>query len=132
MDVGRPARLSHHGLEEADVSAGIAFASFPASMFIAAHPDYVRFVRIVPTGPESIDLVAEWLLPIEAPEPSSEALEAILGLAMTVMRQDGEVCELNQAGLRSQKHVEGVLVAQEYELWHFHEWLRDRLSCHES
>ena len=116
------------GLSNEETSAGIVFASFAASMYIAAHPDYVRTVRIVPTGPESIELVVEWLLPEGQENPNSEALESILGLAQAVLRQDAEVCELNQRGLTSRKHVAGVLVAQEYELWHFHEWVRDRLK----
>ena len=116
------------GPTDDEIAAGVVFASFTASMFIVAHPDYVRTVRIVPTGPESIDLVAEWLLPVDSSRVAPEQLESILGLARTVMRQDAEVCELNQRGLRSRRHVNGVLVAQEYGLWELHEWVRHRLA----
>ncbi|MDX1517343.1 MAG: aromatic ring-hydroxylating dioxygenase subunit alpha [Woeseiaceae bacterium] len=115
-----------------EIAAGVAFASFTASMFIVAHPDYVRTVRIVPTGPESIDLVAEWLLPADGTTATAEQLESILGLARTVMRQDAEVCELNQRGLHSRRHENGVLVAQEYGVWELHEWVRDRLAGYPS
>ena len=96
-------------------------------MFIAAHPDYVRTVRIVPTGPESIDLVVDWLLPVDA-DASEEEIATILELPLRVIQEDAAVCELNQAGLRSRRHASGVLVAQEYELWDFHQWLRGRLA----
>lgn len=115
------------GLEESDIAAGVVFASFTASMYIVAHPDYVRSVRIIPTGPESIELVAEWLLPGDT-NADAEAIAAILELPRKVIQQDGEVCELNQQGLRSRRHSAGVLVAQEYELWNFHQWLRKRLA----
>jgi Rieske 2Fe-2S family protein len=116
------------GPTDDEVAAGVAFASFTASMFIVAHPDYVRTVRIVPTGAESIDLVVEWLLPQDQRDIAPDALESILGLARTVMRQDAEVCELNQRGLRSRRHDSGVLVAQEQSLWEFHQWIRSRLA----
>jgi Rieske 2Fe-2S family protein len=116
------------GPTEDERAAGVTFASFTASMFIVAHPDYVRTVRVVPTGPESTDLVAEWLLPAEQADISAEVLEPILAFPKTVMQQDAEVCELNQRGLRSRRHVQGVLVGQEGSLWEFHEWLRQRLG----
>ena len=99
-------------------------------MYLVAHPDYVRTVRIVPTGPESIDLVVDWLLPDTVEIASAKELEPILGLPMKVIQQDSEVCELNQRGLRSHKHKEGVLVAQEYALLDFHEWVRERLATY--
>jgi len=116
------------GPDADEAAAGATFASFTASMFIVAHRDYVRTVRIIPTGAESIDLVADWLLPSESGGIPGDEIESILGLARTVMQQDAEICELNQLGLKSRRHVEGVLVAQEHALWEFHEWIRARLS----
>jgi len=116
------------GPTEHELAAGVAFASFTAGMFIVAHPDYVRSVRIVPTGPESIDLVVDWLLPPEAANASAADLAPIFGLAGKVMQQDRDICELNQRGLHSLPHAAGVLVAQEHTLWRFHEWLRQRLA----
>jgi len=52
----------------------------------------------------------------------------ILELARAVIRQDGEVCEINQRGLRSRRFSGGILVGQEYDLWTFHEWLRSRVT----
>ena len=36
---------------QATARSGVVFASFTASLFIVAHPDYVRSVRILPRGP---------------------------------------------------------------------------------
>jgi len=116
------------GPTEEDREKGVMFASITGSMFVVAHPDYVRSVRIVPTGPESIDLVVDWLLPKDFKNASKKQIEEIVGLARIVVKQDSEVCELNQAGLRSNRHTAGMLVAQEFELWHFHEWIRKRLA----
>ena len=38
------------------------------------------------------------------------------------------MCELNQKGLRSLRHNHGTLVEQEYELYDFHNWLRNKLG----
>lgn len=112
--------------EERD--GGLVFMSVTASFYIVAHPDYVRNVRIVPKGPESTDLIVEWLLPAIAGDTDSDTIEQIKALPMLVIEQDGVACELNQQGLRTRPFDRGILVPQEYELWQFHEWLRGRLG----
>jgi Rieske 2Fe-2S family protein len=97
-------------------------------MYVVAHPDYVRSVRVVPTGPESIDLVVDWMLPKHYEVENSKQLAALVALAKTVVAQDGDVCELNQKGLHSNRHQAGILVAQEFALWGFHEWVRNRVG----
>ena len=116
------------GVGERYREAGMAFASFTASMFVVGHPDYVRSVRISPRGPEDLELTIDWLLPPAVIESYGEHLEQTLALGRLVVEQDGAVCELNQRGLRSRGHRHGVLMPQEYEVWAFHEWLRQRLQ----
>ena len=41
------------GPDAEDRALGVVFASFTASLFVVAHPDYVRSVRILPRGPET-------------------------------------------------------------------------------
>jgi Rieske 2Fe-2S family protein len=125
---GRLAFPAFEGLTEDEVAGGVTFASFTASMFIAAHPDYVRSVRLFPTGPETVTLVVDWFLHESLGQPDDQSLAPILDFPRTVVQEDAEVCELNQRGLRSRRHEQGVLVGQEEELWRFHEWLRDRLG----
>jgi Rieske 2Fe-2S family protein len=56
-------------------------------------------------------------------------IERLYALGRLVVAQDGRVCELNQRGLKSRRHREGVLMPQEHALKEFHDWLRDRLSA---
>ena len=46
----------------------------------------------------------------------------------TVSEQDRRACELNQRGIRSRAHRQGVLVRQEYWVHAFQSWVRDRLA----
>ena len=116
------------GPSEAERALGVAFASFTASLFVVAHPDYVRSVRIAPRGPERVELTVDWLLPPGTAEKHAGEIEKMLELGRLVVAQDGRACELNQQGLRSRRHREGVLMPQEESLHEFHEWLRARLG----
>ena len=116
------------GPSEADRALGVVFASFTASLFVVAHPDYVRSVRIAPRGPESVELTVDWLLPPGVAERHADALGHLYELGRRVVAQDGRVCELNQQGLRSRRFGQGVLMPQEESLQAFHEWLRLRLA----
>ena len=121
------------GLTPHEIELGVMFSSVTGSMYVVGHPEYVRSVRIVPTGPESIELVVDWLLPnASASNADDAAIASIVELVRLVVQQDGEVCELNQRGLHSIRHDAGVLVPQEFELWRFHEWLRGKLALAET
>ena len=116
------------GLSDEDIKEGMVYASFTASMFVVGHPDYVRSVRIYPTGPETTRLVVDWYLMPGIREEYSDEIEHMLELGRLVVKQDAALSDLNQLGLRSKAHKQGVLIPQEYELWDFHEWLRSRLD----
>jgi Rieske 2Fe-2S family protein len=119
------------GPSDADRDLGAVFASFTANLFVVAHPDYVRSVRIAARGPEQVELTVDWLLPPGVAEQHADELDKMITLGKLVVAQDGRVCELNQQGLRSRRHQEGVLMPQEAALYEFHEWLRARLAAHE-
>jgi Rieske 2Fe-2S family protein len=116
------------GPSEAERALGAVFASFTASLFVVAHPDYVRSVRIAPRGPECVELTVDWLLPPRVAEAHPGELERMFELGRLIVAQDGRVCELNQQGLKSRRHEAGVLMPQEGALHEFHEWLRSRLA----
>jgi Rieske 2Fe-2S family protein len=99
-------------------------------MFVVGHPDYVRSVRMLPKGPESVELTVDWFLPAGGREPQAGQLEHMLKLGRLVIEQDARACELNQQGLKSIRHRHGVLVPQEYAVHEFHQWLRRR--CQET
>ena len=125
---GETALPTIDGPTDREIERGVIFSTVSGSMYVVGHPDYVRCVRIIPTGPESIEIVVDWLLPKDFEVNNTDALESIYELARLVVKQDSEVCELNQLGLHSRSHQQGMLVPQEYELWHFHEWLREKLE----
>lgn len=116
------------GPNETERARGMTFASFTGSMFVVAHPDYVRSVRIYPKGPEETELIVDWLLPRGTREEHPDQVDSMLALGRLVIEQDSRACELNQQGLRSRRHEHGVLVPQEYVVWEFHNWLRQRLG----
>ena len=116
------------GLSDEELNTIVTFASFTGSMYIAAHRDYVRTVRLLPRGPENVDLIIDWLLSAEQANRTEEELRSIIDFPAQVIAEDGEMCELNQKGLRSLRHNHGTLVEQEYELYDFHNWLRKKLD----
>ena len=116
------------GPDAGDRALGVVFASFTASLFVVAHPDYVRSVRILPRGPEAIELTVDWLLPPGVADRYPAELENMYSMGRLLIAQDGRVCELNQQGLRSRRHRQGVLMPQEHGLLEFHDWLRSRLG----
>jgi Rieske 2Fe-2S family protein len=116
------------GPDAATRALGMAFASFTASMFLVGHPDYVRSVRLLPRGPESVELTVDWLLPRSTAEAHADRLDRLFELGRLVIAQDATACERNQRGLRSARHRQGVLVPQEESVWAFHRWLHERLG----
>ena len=98
------------GLTEEEVTVGYKYLMALPSVFIVGHPDYVRLVSLYPLGPERLQLTAEWLFLAETLSNPAFDLKNVTDFATLVMQQDGEVCELNQHGLRSIRHKQGVLV----------------------
>ena len=125
---GRSTLPPIEGPSDDDRALGVVFASFTASLYVVAHPDYVRSVRIAPKGPERTELTVDWLLPPGVAATHAAAIAPMLELGRTVIAQDARVCELNQQGLKCRRHERGVLAPQEQPLWQFHEWLRSRLE----
>jgi len=110
--------------------AGMTFVTLLPSMFIVAHVDYVRAVRMRPLGPEQTELTIDWLLLPEVASSPEFDLERLVALGRLVVAQDGRVCEINQRGLRCRAHLAGVLVAQEHGVYELHRWVRERLAAH--
>ena len=64
----------------------------------------------------------------EALENPALDLPELASFAEQVMREDGEVCEINHKGLRSSADDHGVLMQEEYEVFAFQEWIRRELG----
>ena len=104
------------------------FATFLSSMFVVGHPQYARSVRVMPLGPEQTRITISWLLLPDTLESHPHEVENIVSLARLVVEQDGRACELNQKGLHSNRHKEGVLVPQEDGVAWVHDWIRKMLG----
>ena len=116
------------GLSVEDIEQGMVYVSITASMFVVGHPDYVRSVRIYPTGAETTDLIVDWYLMPGTKEKHADKIEHMLELGRLVVEQDGALCELNQKGQKSRAHKHGVIVPQEYGVLDFHEWIKTCLN----
>jgi Rieske 2Fe-2S family protein len=98
------------------------------TMFIVAHVDYVRAVSLKPLGPEKTELKAEWLFAAETLAQPDFDLGNVVDFATLVMSQDGAACEMNQRGLKSPKFTQGVLMPQEFDVYRFQSWIRNRMN----
>ena len=116
------------GLTEEERDRGQTYATNKPNFFLIAHIDYVRVIRLMPLGPESIEISMEWLFHAAALERDDFDLEHATALGEIVSAQDRSACELNQRGLRSRAHQQGVLVRQEYGVFAFQNWVRERLA----
>ena len=86
------------GLTDQERDDGLIFMDIIGAFYLVAHADYVRTVRLVPKGPESTDLVIDWMLPANLGDVCADTIERIKALPMLVIEQDGAACELNQQG----------------------------------
>ena len=125
---GKALETTFEGLTRAERQRGHTYAVALPSLFVVGHVDYVRSVQITPLGSEKMRIDAEWLLTPEALEDSALDLPGLAGFAEQVMREDGEICEINQRGLRSAADAHGVLMQEEYEVFAFQEWIRRELG----
>ncbi|MEM7114224.1 MAG: aromatic ring-hydroxylating dioxygenase subunit alpha [Chloroflexota bacterium] len=103
---GRP----FHNLTEEEKRIGYKYLVGLPNWFIAAHPDYIRLVSLFPTSAETMQLKAEWLFPQDTLDHPNFDLTNVVNFGKLVLEQDGAVCELNQRGLRSQQHKQGLLL----------------------
>ncbi len=116
------------GLTEREQRAGATFGVFPPSGYVVTHVDYARLVHMLPTGPERTRLEVSWLVPLKTVEHPGFSVEKLIELAEAVVREDGRASEINQKGLRSNRHKAGVLVPQEIFVRDFHDWVREQLG----
>ena len=125
---GKPCGPVFTTLTDSEKEAGYTFVTLWPSMYVVAHVDYVRSVRLEPVSPERTRLVAEWYFPEATLAQEGFDASEVAGFAMLVMMQDGYAAEMNQRGLRSPAFVKGRLMPEEYEIHRFHKWLLKQLE----
>ena len=116
------------GLDSHEQAQGQTFATLLPTMFVVGHRDYVRSVRVRPLSVEQTELVVEWLFQPETLARADFDLKRYVALGRLVVEQDARVCEINQRGLHCLRHDHGVLVAQEYGVYEFQQWVRRSLA----
>jgi glycine betaine catabolism A len=125
---GKPVGAPFPKLTAEERKAGHVYLTSLPSMFLAAHVDYVRVVRLLPLGPEHTAMSIEFLfLPETLADPTRDLSRAI-EFTDLVMSEDAAICEVNQRGLRALPHSAGVLMPEEYVVRQFHDWVRAQLS----
>ncbi len=125
---GKPVGVLFPKLTPQERRAGHTYLTALPSMFLAAHIDYVRVVRLLPLGPERTQMSLEFLfLPETLADPARDLRRAI-EFTDLVMSEDAAICELNQRGLHALPHATGVLMPEEYVVRQFQDWVRAQLS----
>ena len=115
-------------LSSSDISRGQLYASSWPSVFIGGYADHVRIVRILPVGPEELELSVEWLFEENTLNDPSYDIQNVIEFAKLVMMQDGKACEINQLGMHSTAFKHGILMPEEYLLKRFQDWIRVQLD----
>jgi glycine betaine catabolism A len=106
---------------------GYHFVTGLPSHYLVAHVDYVRSSRLLPVGPEETEIEVEWLFPRETLDDPRVDIRGVCDFSAQVLAEDAAACELNQRGLRSRAHAQGMLMPEEYDLFRLHEWLRAQM-----
>ena len=97
------------------------------SHYLVLHVDHVRSSRLLPIGPESMELEIQWLFPkATLADPSADIARAC-DFSAQVMSEDGAACELTQRGLHSAPHKQGYLLPEDYDVYRFQQWVRAQL-----
>ncbi|HEY2683148.1 MAG TPA: aromatic ring-hydroxylating dioxygenase subunit alpha [Steroidobacteraceae bacterium] len=111
-----------------DRALGAVYLTGLPSIFLVGHADYVRVVRLWPLGPERTQLTVEYLFSAESLADPSLDIAPAVEFTNRVMTEDAEVCELNQGGLKSSVHAQGVVMPEEYVIKQFHAWVNAELA----
>jgi len=117
------------GLNEAERAALYVPAMLPPGLFLNVQPDYVNAHMMVPTGPESVRIVYDWLFEPEALADPGFDLDHYVALWDVTNKQDARNCEWQQQGIRSREFRHGHFVPQEFDCHRFAEWVRAGLGA---
>jgi Rieske 2Fe-2S family protein len=121
------------GAQFPDLSAeerrlGYHYLTHTPSMYIAAHVDYVRVVRLRPLAPTCTEISTQWLFPAATLAAADFELQNVVQFGAQVMSEDASVCELTQQGQQALAHRAGLLMPEEYDVGNFQQWVRDALE----
>lgn len=115
-------------LTAAEISTGHHYVMVMPSMFIVAHVNYVRTMQVLPLGPEQTRLRSDWYFQQSTLDDPEVDVAEIASFARQVIDEDGALAELNQRGLHSIAHTQGTLMAEEYDVSRFQDWVRQKVQ----
>jgi Rieske 2Fe-2S family protein len=116
------------GLGPADAERGMTFVTLPPTLFLVAHVDYLRTVRVLPLGAEETELTVDWYVHRDVVGHPALDVGQLTAFASQVVSEDARACELNQAGIRCGRHRGGVLLQVEDYVHEFEQWIRKRVE----
>lgn len=103
---------------------GQVYLSTWPSMFLGIYGDHIRIVRLIPRGPEEVELSAEWLFEKDTLSDPAYDKKNVIDFGILVMNQDASISEINQKGLYNFSQEEGVLMPEEYIIKDFQDYIK--------
>ena len=97
--------------------------------YLVLHVDHVRCSRLLPRGVDQTELQIDWLFAPELLADSSVDITNAVSFSQTVMQEDALVCEAVQRGITAQPFDAGVLMPEEYDVYRFQQWVRERVQA---
>ena len=125
---GQPCDAPFPGLTKDERQRGHTYEVLLPTIFMVGHVDHVRIVRLTPLSTERTELHAQWLFRTETLERQDFNASEFAGYAQLVLQQDARAAEINQRGLRCIAHEAGTLMAEEYDVFAFQNWVREQLA----
>ena len=116
---GQPVGEGFTQLTDEERRVGYHYMTSMPSHYLVAHVDHVRSSRLLPLGPETMELEIEWLFPRETLASSAADIARACDFSAQVMAEDGAACERAQLGLHSGPHQRGYLLPEEYDVFRF-------------
>jgi Rieske 2Fe-2S family protein len=105
-------RLVSGELPEGDRHRGYYYTLMP-NLLLSLHPDYVNYYLVHPVAPDRTRVESEWLFhPDTLADPDNNIRDGIEFWDLT-NRQDWEIVERSQLGIRSRRYVPGPYSARE-------------------
>src|SRR6266550_3334992 len=116
------------GLQPEDYSMYYGSYEFP-NLLLNLHPDCVMYYIGYPNGPSHTTVVSEYLFrPETIADPSQFKPEPVVELWDLISKQDWEVCQRAQTGVRSRAFTTGVYPRQDRFLYDFNERYRKEMG----
>jgi len=115
------------GMTDEDLRSIHYYAVFP-NLFFSLHPDFLMIHRAYPLAPDRTRIECEFYFdPETMAQPGFDANDAV-ELWDLINRQDWNVCELSQKGMKSRAWKRGRYSSQEVQVHDFDRYVMERLG----